>query len=339
MRSSGKQLERLTCNKFWPEFQKIHLSKPFLGYFCHKLTQVKISKEAKIGILTIASVAILYFGFRYLLGIEMFRNVNSYYVVYDKLDQIKVSSLVVVNGLKVGRVSETTLLQQQGGKILVEIEVNNKISLTKNTVARQVSLDLVNPKVIQLEILEGPAASSGDTLTGGFEASLMQTLEEKAQPFLQTLDSLSNFIMTFAVLRDKLANLASVYADRGTDLAPLIRKSAAAMDSVTALVSNTQKTIQSAQPLIGKFGSLADSLAALRLSQTIEESRKLLAELRSTATQVNAGKGSLGKMLKEEALYENLNRTLTDLDKVLVEFQENPNKYLAPLGKKPKKKK
>jgi phospholipid/cholesterol/gamma-HCH transport system substrate-binding protein len=300
---------------------------------------VKISKEAKIGLLTVISAAILYFGFRYLRGIEMFRKVNIYYVVYDKLDQIKVSSNIVINGLKVGRVSQTQLLQDQDSKILVELEVNSGIVLTKNTVARQVSLDLVNPKVIQLEIGAGEKASSGDTIVGGFESSLMQTLEAKAQPFIQQLDSLGKFVMSFGVLRDRMVELSEVLGARGQDLAPLLRKTSTLLDSTTALISSAKKTSEATRPLMSKYGALADTLSALKLSQTIEESRKLLAELRNTTSQINSGQGTLGKMIKDETLYRNLNQTLSDLDKVLVEFQENPNKYLAPLGKKPKKKK
>ncbi len=298
---------------------------------------MKLTKEVKIGILTVVSGAILYFGFRYLRGIDMFRSVNTYYVIFEKLDQVKVSTNVVINGLKVGRVSKTILLQDRGDRVLVEFEVNSDIQLTRNTIARQASLDLVNPKVLSLEISPGEKAVSGDTLVGDIEKTLMQTVEEKVKPVLQQIDTIAEFLKTFGILRDKLVDVAVTFDQRGRDLAPVMTKTTLLIDSTTRLIATVHKVSQNLPSLLNQYRALADTLSRLKLTQTVDESRRLLAELRATLGEINSGKGTIGKLVADDSLYINLNRTLSDLDKVLVLFNENPNHFLAPLGKKPKK--
>ncbi len=94
-----------------------------------------MSKEFKVGLLTIISCFILYFGFNFLKGKNVFTSKQHYYVIYDNVGGLQNSNPVMVNGLTVGRVQGITILQDNGNKMLVEIEVNPQVKVGESSKA------------------------------------------------------------------------------------------------------------------------------------------------------------------------------------------------------------
>ena len=93
---------------------------------------MKISKEFKVGLLAVVSIAILYLGFNFLKGSDLFSPNNTYYAVYDNIDGLNVSNPVLINGFSVGRVSDIEILQQQGNTLLVSLDINKNQFITSN---------------------------------------------------------------------------------------------------------------------------------------------------------------------------------------------------------------
>jgi phospholipid/cholesterol/gamma-HCH transport system substrate-binding protein len=143
---------------------------------------VKFSKEVKVGAFMVISIATLYLGFNYLKGIDFLSGSGVYYVVYDDVLGLQVSNSVSVNGFSVGRVSNISLMQERGNKVLVELDVQQDIELNDSSVAF-LDVGLLGGVSIILEVGESETKiQPGDTLQARLDKALVDLLKESALP-------------------------------------------------------------------------------------------------------------------------------------------------------------
>ncbi len=297
--------------------------------------------------MAIFAIVMLYLGFHVLKGSDVFSRTYKYYVIYDNIDGLTASNPVLLNGLNVGRVQAIKLLQDRQNKLLVSLDIQKGIVLPKGTTAVLADGGLLGGKVIHLAM--GNSATmlqDEDTLMSNKEAGISALLQEKALPLVTHADSLvknldavaSGFKETGLILNQVLKN----YDQTGTNLQGLLgdnRKNLLAittnMNKLTASLIETEKELK---PLLAKTGTLADSLNALRLGETVQSANRTIAELRQILASVEAGKGTAGKLIKDETLYNNLNKTMVSLNKLMTNFREQPKRYvhISVFGKKDK---
>ena len=152
---------------------------------------MKLSKEAKVGLMAVLAMVLLYFGFHILKGSDVFSRTYKYYVIYDNIDGLTASNPVLLNGLNVGRVQEIKLLQDQKNHLLVTLDVQKGIVLPKGTTALLADGGLLGGKVIHLSIGSSSVnLQDNDTLIGKREAGISALLQEKALPLVTHADSL-----------------------------------------------------------------------------------------------------------------------------------------------------
>jgi phospholipid/cholesterol/gamma-HCH transport system substrate-binding protein len=305
-----------------------------------------MSKEVKVALLAVISLVVLYFGFNFLKGSDLFSSSNQYYAVYDNVDGLVVSNPVMLNGLSVGRVKDITILQARGNQLLVTIDIDRDIRLTKTSVASLADGGLLGGKLINLGIQPGAPLEDEDTLRSEKVVGLSTLLQQKASPVLDNADSLmrnlnivtSKFKETGTILNQLLGTV-----DRtGLTLQATVnenRKAIAAMlTNLNTLSSSLIETEKELKPLLGKANTFADSLQALRLNETVNQANLTVARLQGLLQNLESGQGTMGKLLKDEKMYANLNQTLVDLDKLLVDFRQQPKRYVhfSVFGRKDK---
>lgn len=308
---------------------------------------MKVSKELKVGILSVVTIGMLYFGFNFLKGSELFSRSYQYHVIYDNIDGLTPSNPVLLNGLSVGRVQTIKIMQDNGNQLLVTIDVQKSIILREGTNATLADGGLLGGKVIRLDISpEGKLLQDGDTLIGLKEAGISALLQEKALPVMTQADSLvrnlnvvtKGFQETGAILNQVLRNydqtglaLRGTLEDNQKNLAALT----ANLKQLSASLVETEKEIK---PLLTKAGTFADSLNALRLGQTVASANQMVAEMQQLVGAVKAGQGTAGKLLTDDKMYNNLNYTLISLNQLLANLRENPKRYVnvSIFGKKDK---
>lgn len=307
---------------------------------------MKISREAKVGIMALFAIVMLYFGFHILKGSDVFSRTYKYHVVYDNIDGLTASNPVLLNGLNVGRVQEIKLLQNQQNRLLVTIDVQKDIIVPQGTGAILADGGLLGGKVIHLAMGNGAPMKDGDTLTAKKESGISAVLQEKALPLVSHADSLiknldlvvGGFQETGLILNQVLKN----YNQTGTSLQGLLTENRANLLAMTSnlnkLTTSLVETEKELKPLLAKTGTLADSLNALRLGETVTGARKTIEELHTLLASVESGKGTAGKLVKDETLYNNLNRTMISMNKLLTNFREHPKRYInvSVFGKKDK---
>ncbi|GGC11882.1 MlaD family protein [Dyadobacter sediminis] len=307
---------------------------------------MKVSKEAKVGIMAIFAMVMLYFGFHILKGSDVFSRTFRYYVIYDNIDGLTASNPVLLNGLNVGRVQEIRLLQNQKNHLLVAIDVQKGVVLPSGTAAVLADGGLLGGKVVNLAVGSGAALQDGDTLLSKKEAGISAVLQQQALPLVTHADSLvknldqvvAGFKETGLILNQVLKN----YNQTGSSLQGLLSENRSNLLTLTGnlnkLSTSLVETEKELKPLLAKTGTLADSLNALRLGETVQNANRTIGELHTLLASVESGQGTAGKLIKDETLYNNIDRTIVSLNKLLTNLREHPKRYIniSVFGKKDK---
>lgn len=324
---------------------------------------MKISKEAKIGLFAACSLAALYFGYNFLRGKRFFSTLNTYYVVYNKIDGIVKSTPIYFKGLKVGQVEKLTLFRTDSANaILATLLIDEKIQLAASSEAKIVSQDLLGGKAISLIIpsLVDPI-QEGDTLVGTVENSLSASISEMITPVKtkteQVMVSLNKVLEEFekvlsnggtteltsgihslsAVLENLKSTTAQIDALLNAEKGNIHKTSASIAHLSESLSANSNELTATMK----NMKSISDSLAQAPLKQTIEQLNKTATQLALITQKIDKGEGTAGKLVNDPELYDNLNKSSKELSLLLKDLQENPKRYVqvSVFGGKDKSKK
>jgi len=306
-----------------------------------------ISKETKVGILALSTFVILYLGFNFLKGKDFFSPENKYIVVYDNVEGLTAANQVSLSGMKVGQVKTVELIE--GNKVKVTLSIRKDLPLPEGTQAILASDGLLGGKLVRLQMGKGSKlVENGGQLLPKSETGITDLLKEQALPLIHNLDSLTlslrvvskSFEATGASVNSLVRNSDRTVTTLGASLNTTIAENKNNLAGITAnmkaLSGNLIETEKSLKPLIGKFSSIADSLNALKVSKALATTQQSLEGLQRIMAGIESGQGSVGKLLKDDSLYSNINRSLADLDKLLIDFRLAPKRYvnLSIFGKK-----
>jgi phospholipid/cholesterol/gamma-HCH transport system substrate-binding protein len=309
---------------------------------------VTISKEVKVGALAIVSGVMLYTGFNFLKGTDFFSTIKRYNVVYENVGGIKVSTPVMIKGLNVGRVERMISLPDQCYKTLVVVQIDKHYKITENCVADIVELGLLDGKAIELLMKDGKRVlTDGDTLLGNVEPGLISSAKEKFTPLISNVDTSLAKVKTILnrVDEKKLDHIFTSLDLASKELYLTVKDSRVQINAMSSniniLTTSLSKTEKSLAQLLTKLNTLGDSLNKAQIAQTVNNANKAVIEMKEVLARMNSGQGTLGKLSKNDSLYNNLNKTAADLDKLLVDLKEHPNRYvhLSVFGRKEKKEK
>jgi phospholipid/cholesterol/gamma-HCH transport system substrate-binding protein len=307
--------------------------------------QVKIHKETKVAIFVIIAGVMLYTGFNFLKGIDFFSKTRRYYINYTNVSGLTASNAVIVNGFSVGRIKSITINNDKDHTLKVAIDIDKTITIGDSSKAIITSTDILGSKalVILLGNINKPLPEES-FLIGEVEKGFTDRLSEKAMPMVASVSnsierinqlmsdkniqsialSLENMEKTTATLNDMLlSNKSNI---QGTTLN--LRK-------LTASLVESEKQLN---PLLIKANIFADSLNKMQLASTVYNTNKTIKEINKILEDINNAKGSLGKLIKDDSLYVNLNHTARDLDKLLIDLKARPKRYVhfSVFGKKDK---
>ena len=306
-----------------------------------------ISKEFKVGLLVVVAGALLYLGFNFLKGRDFFSSDNTFYTFYDDIDGLTVSNQVIINGYAVGRVDEVELLSNQGNKLMVTLKITKEIDVTQGSVPMLADGGLLGGKQINLVLGKGKILESGDTLKGDVELGLTDMIAEKAAPLAKNIDStalvLKNMLVQYEAMSGSIAEILDNTKMTTASINGILKDNRQQLKNITsnlaALTSSLKDTETQFKPIIAKLNTFADSLNQLQFGEISRKSNELLAELNKTTKGINNADGTLGKLIHSDSLYQQINYTVSDLDRLLIDLREHPQRYvhLSVFGKKQQK--
>ena len=310
---------------------------------------MKYTKEFKVGLFAIIAIAGLYLGFYYLKGEDFFSDTRKYYVIYSNVGGLEISNPVKINGVIIGRVSRKKLIQgkikEKKNEVVVELDLEGDIILGRGANATLESDFLGN---ISIDIEDGDLSDPinyGDTISGLLAKGIEDLLKESALPVANNLEvtikKVNAILDNLTGNGDKINEMVDNYTKASYDIRVLINSSKKNLDSLTLhykyVAQSLNQRLKDTKPLIRKYSELADSLKAVDVQTTLNKFSETLDHLSVTIDKLNNGTGTMSKLLNNDSLYVNLNKSLEDLDRMLIHMNEEPKHFFAPLGKSKKK--
>jgi phospholipid/cholesterol/gamma-HCH transport system substrate-binding protein len=306
---------------------------------------LKITREIKTAILVITSICFFIWGYSFLKGENLFNSHTKLYVDYDNVEGLAESAPVTISGKIIGKVSAIKL--GSNGKLLVEIQVDDENSfISKSSVAEIYEPGFIGGKQIAIipNYKDPVKIKSGDHLLSNIKLGMLSTFGDKLAPTQQKIDKLLvNADGLMGNLNDVLdaqtkQNLKNTIIELNKTLAEFAKTAKAANTLISSNEKNLNATMANATKVSGNFAVLSDSLKKVNFGQTVKNLEKTLANVDKIMVNLQAGKGSMGKLLKDETLYNNFNKTSKELELLLQDLRLNPTRYVnvSLFGKKNK---
>ncbi len=305
---------------------------------------MKLSRELKTGIVAILAIVGLIWGSSFLKGTKLFENGRTFYAKYDNVQGLAPSASVTIHGLKVGKVDKISFHPHQGGTLVVKMVFDNDITFSKNSIAQIYSPDFISGKSIKLiPSTSGTNAVTGDTLRGNVEAGILGALNDQIAPlqtkvesFLLNTDSL---VTGFNEIFDNKTkqNLRTSIASLNTTLANFSNVSRS-LNGMLAKNGKIDSILSNSTAASSKLVSLTDSLNNANLGMTVKKLQGTLDKFNGILEGIDKGEGTMGKLLKDEGLYRNLEGATKEMEELLHEMKLNPKRFVhfSLFGKKPK---
>ncbi len=322
---------------------------------------MKLSKEFKIGIVVVVSVVAFIWGISFLKGAELFSRKYYLYAIYPKIDNLITANPVLVKGYKIGQINSIALMNKGGEmKVLVKFLLTEDIAIPKNSIARSISSDLLGTKAIEIIFSKNTEfVENGDTLIAETEQGLKESfnkqlapIQAKAENLIGSIDSVmtvaklmlnartrENIDQTFESVRKAILSLEQTAYKLDDLMGSEKVKMASILTNVNNITSNISKNDAKINNIVTNLSNLSDSLAKTQLKSAITNADNTVKELNILLSKINAGQGTLGKLSKNDSLYNNLNKSAENLDKLLKDLKENPKRYVhfSIFGKKERK--
>ncbi len=324
-----------------------------------------MAKEVKIALLAIVTIALFYWGYKFIIGKNVLSQSNIFYVKYENVDMLQKSSPVVINGYEVGFVSNIFLQPQGERDVVVQLDLRKDIRIPQDTRAEIVATGFMGGKAIELQY-EDPCfgegcAASGDTLRGrlvpllnsmvgkeeleNYVAIIREGLKQAVGDIDEELlgrdkdtplaNSVKNLEKTLANLEVTSQRMNRLLANSSEDINGTLSN----LRSITDTLSNSRSSLAS---IINNADAFSTDLANAKLDTTITEVRLAINQLNETLAtadeavagvnatfdQLEAGEGTLGKLLADEELYYRLSSLSTNADSLLHDIQERPYRYV-----------
>lgn len=284
------------------------------------------TKEAKIGLVSIVSLALLYLGINYLKGVNLFKPVNHYYVAFSNVKGVTVSSPVFVEGFKVGLVREISYDYDTTGKISVLVSLEDKMRINKGSYITVVNSFLGGAELhIHLNTFVDDYFHSGDTIEGRMETDMMTSVQENLLPGIEQmmpkLDSILGGLQTLVnhpALTQSLAHVEQTTAS--------LEHSSRRLDQL--LAKDVPVIVENLKGITANFESVSGQLNELDLAGTMRTVNATLANLKLTTDKLNSADNSLGLLLNDRQLYDNLNGTMENASLLLLDLREHPKRYV-----------
>lgn len=296
------------------------------------------TKEVKIALVAIAGIVILFFGMQFLKGLTLFSAGNSYYALFDNVSGLSASSPVYANGYKVGVVEGIDYDYAHPDRIVATIGLDNQLRVPKGTRA-EISSDLLGN--VKLELKFGPdmgdLLAKGDTISGGMAAGLMGKAADmvpQIEQMLPKLDSILaqvNALLADPAIKNSLGNIDRVTANLTTTTAQLNQLT-------TALNRQVPQIMGKADGVLANTESMTQKLNDIDIASTMQKVDNTMANLEKTTATLNSKEGTLGLLMRDPALYWNLNETMRSADSLLTDLRQQPKRYVhfSLFGKKAK---
>ncbi|MDB4738625.1 MlaD family protein, partial [Flavobacteriaceae bacterium] len=305
--------------------------------------KLKQSKEIKAAIFVLLGIFLFLIGFNFLNGTSLFKSENTLYAVYDQVEGLQSGTKVTVNGLTIGKVSSINFLPKTD-KILVSFTVRNDLQFSKNSVAELYEAGLIGGKSIAIIPIYDQESflASGDTLRSRIKPGLTDVVGSEIAPLQKKLDTVLSDADTLigalnTILDDQAqSGLNEAFANLSTTVTNLNTISSDLSNILSSQGKNINTTLENLAETSDNLNQITDSLSRANLKGVITKFESTATSLNLVLSSINRGEGSLGKLIQDDALYNNLEASTKEVELLIKDLKEHPKRYVhfSLFGKK-----
>lgn len=298
----------------------------------------KYGKEIQIALVAILGIVVLYFGLQFLKGLTVFSSDRNYCVKFSDISGLSASSPVYANGYRVGVVENIIFNYDHQDEIVAVIGLDNQMRLPKGSRA-EIASDLLGN--IKLELVLGPNPADilapGDTIMGGLQQGAMAMaagMIPQIQAMLPKLDSILynvNMLLADPALKNSLQHIDQITGSLATTSNELHAMASTLNKQMPQLVKN-------ADGMLANANDLTRNLNELDLAATMSKVNNTLQNVEQMTAKLNSNEGTLGLLMRDQELYNNLNATMMHADSLMIDLKRHPKRYVhfSVFGKKDK---
>lgn len=303
---------------------------------------MSVKKEIKIGVISVIVLLAIFWGFNFLKGKDIFKLSDEYHIMYKKVNGLLESNAVMINGYAVGQVKAIDFNPNSPKHLFVTIEINPDVKIPYGTVAQISSIDLLGSKGIELILGNSSVMyNEFDTIPGVEEIPLLSKLdplEKKAQVILQSIDSIVNSVKMLLNkdMIDKLSKTLQNFENLSGNLAQQNQTINHTLLNLESITDNLNKNNKAINQTLSNLSAITDTIKTSEIKQVISQLNITLFKTTQLLDSIQKQNGTIGKLIEDDSLYENLNNTLENLDRLLIDLKQNPKNYLhfSVFGKK-----
>ena len=299
---------------------------------------MKISSEIKVGVIGIATLALLFWGINYLKGRNILNSNYTLHAFYENSGGLENSSPVLMKGMKIGYIDDIELRPGLEQPVHVILHVEKQYSVSIGSTAILFNADLLGSKAVRIESSgEGAHMKHNDTLLAFTEADMFASLTSSVMPVMEQIGDLSESLDSVVQKLDKLLDseapgetlqdLSEISASLSASLNPggALHESFNNLESFTSMLASQEEELKSMTGHLNSISEAVDSAGIDRIANELEAASEAFTQL---IEQVNSGEGSMGKLFYSDTLYVQLQNLVSNLDSLIVDLNENPKDYV-----------
>ena len=299
---------------------------------------MKLTKEIKIALVAIVGILIMYFGINFLKGMNLFSTNNTYFITFDDIQGLGASTPIYADGYKVGTVDGLEYDYKENGPIKVKVDINKDLRIPQGSKAEIVK-DLMGNLQVNLLLANNPRerVEPGGIIPGAVNGGMMDKaanlvpVVEKMLPKLDSILTSVNALLADPALAASLHNVETITSNLTVSTRELNTLMAGLNKQVPGMVRKANGVLDNTNRLTANLASLDVQGTLNRVNQTLESAHQFTEKL-------NSNQGSLGLLMNDTKLYDNLTSTMGHADSLVIDLKAHPKRYVhfSVFGRKDK---
>ena len=296
---------------------------------------MRLSKEIKAAFFVLSTILLFIFGFNFLKGSSLIDRQKTIYAVYDEVDGLLVGANVMINGLSIGNVTELDFLPNST-KILVTLKVKDKLNFSSKSIASIYETGVLGGLAISIDpIFERESiVKTGDTLNSSVRPGLTELINRQIEPLSRQLQSTITSVDSIFTGASNVLNKQT--QEEIKESINVLTSAIKAINSSSIIIEKTltdkndqiNNTIDNFEKISSNLSEVSDELNSFGLSSLLSNLEVSVDGISSIVNKLDSDKSTIGKLINEDEVYNNLNSSIESLNSLISDIKANPKKYV-----------